>query len=327
MFVDEAIITVSGGTGGPGKVAFFPNRRGPSGGAGGQGGNVYIKGHASMTDLHTYVNKSIYKAEDGVSGETFERAGAAGKDLVLSVPIGTHVIREGTTETLIEIFDSTKQTILVRGGIGGRGNVSFATSIYQTPRHAETGQPGETVSLSLVLKLIADVGLIGLPNAGKSSLLNEFTSANVKTAAYPFTTLEPYLGVFAHRFGGFEHKMVMADIPGLIEGASKGKGLGVKFLKHIEKVEVLLHCVSSESKDVLEDYETVIKEMKEFNPRLLEKKQIILLTKTDLIDLKIQKKLIDKLKKTKHDVYPVSIYNPDQFLQLKKYLIDLFLHI
>ncbi len=326
MFVDEALITVTAGTGGHGKVSFYPNKRGPSGGAGGHGGNVYIKGHANMSDLHTYVNKNIYKAEDGVSGETFERTGAAGKDLILSVPIGTHVIREGTTETLIEITDSTTQTILVRGGIGGRGNVSFATSTYQTPRHAEPGESGETVNLRLVLKLIADVGLIGLPNAGKSSLLNEFTNANVKTAAYPFTTLEPYLGVLDLRVGGFE-KLVIADIPGLIEGASQGKGLGVKFLKHIEKVGVLLHCISAESEDVLKDYEIVIQEMRKFNPKLLEKRQLILLTKSDLLDVKTQKKLIAKLKKTKLDVYPVSIYNPDQFLHLKKYLIDLFLHI
>ena len=331
MFIDEAVITVSGGTGGHGKVAFFPNKRGPSGGSGGHGGDVYIKGHANMTDLHAYVNKNIYKAQDGISGETFERSGAAGENLILPVPIGTQVTNEKSAETF-EVTDSRSQVLIVRGGMGGRRNSSFSTSTYQTPRHAEPGQTGETVKLRLVLKLIADVGLIGLPNAGKSSLLNEFTNANVKTAAYPFTTLEPYLGVLARRSlanrdeGGFE-KLVIADIPGLIEGASKGRGLGVKFLKHIEKVGVLLHCISSESADVLKDYKTVIGEMKEFNPELLEKKQIILLTKTDLIDDKTQKKLINKLKKTKHEVYPVSIYNPDQFLQLKKYLIDLFLHI
>jgi len=318
MFIDEAVITVSAGAGGPGKVAFFPNKRGPSGGAGGHGGHVFLKGHANMTDLHPFVNKQVYSAEDGVSGETFERSGAAGEDLILRVPIGTHVVNEKTTETF-EISDSTTQVLIVRGGMGGRGNSAFVTSTYQTPRHAEPGEPGESVTLRLVLKLIADVGLIGLPNAGKSSLLNEFTNANVKTAAYPFTTLEPYLGVL--------EKLVIADIPGLIEGASKGKGLGVKFLKHIEKVGVLFHCISSESADVLKDYETVIREMKEFNPKLLEKKQIILLTKTDLIDVKTQKKLIVKLNNTKHEVYPVSIYNPDQFLKLKKYLIDLFLHI
>lgn len=319
MFIDEAVITVSGGAGGPGKVAFFPNKSGPSGGAGGHGGHVYLKGHANMTDLHSFVNKNTYKAQDGVSGETFNRSGAAGADLILSVPIGTQVLNEATSKTLYEIADSTAQILVVRGGMGGRGNSAFVTSTYQTPRHAEPGEPGETVTLRLVLKLIADVGLIGLPNAGKSSLLNEFTNANVKTAAYPFTTLEPYLGVF--------EKLVMADIPGLIEGASKGKGLGVKFLKHIEKVGVLLHCISAESEDVLKVYETVINEMEKFNPKLIEKKQIILLTKSDLIDEKVQKKFIAKLKKTKHEVYPVSIYNPDQFLVLKKYLIDLFLHI
>ncbi len=315
MFVDEAQITVKAGKGGDGNVSFFPGvKTGPSGGRGGRGGSIYVVGEQNMVDLYKFISKPKYKALDGKRGENFEKEGAGAEDILLKVPIGT-IFTNTDSNVTFEILDSTTHYLLAQGGIGGRGNSSFATSTYQSPRHAESGHEGEHKQFKLVLKLIADFGLIGLPNAGKSSLLNELTAAQVKTAMYPFTTLEPNLGVFEN--------YIIADIPGLIEGASKGKGLGIKFLKHIEKVEVLLHCIASDSKDIIADYETVIKEMSEYNGDLLSKKQVILITKSDLADKETLKKQISLLKKYTKKILPVSIYNPEEFEELKKLLLKL----
>lgn len=314
MFIDEAFIEVEAGNGGTGKAAFFPGvKTGPSGGDGGKGGNVFVVAEKNMVDLYKYSTGQKYKAQDGGSGANFKRTGAYGSDLIIKVPVGTLFINQETQESF-EV-NTSQPVLLATGGYGGKGNAKFATPTNRSPRNAQPGKPGEIKRFKLVLKLIAHYGLIGLPNAGKSSLLNELTAAQVRTAPYPFTTLEPNLGAFNDK--------IIADIPGLIEGASEGKGLGVKFLKHIEKVEVLIHCVASNSEDIVADYKTVIKELKEYNESLLEKKQIILLTKTDLIDEKEQKKLITKLKKFNPQVYPISIYNPQQFDTVKEIMMNL----
>ncbi len=311
MFIDEAFIQVEGGTGGTGRAAFFPGvRTGPSGGDGGRGGDVFVEAHPNMIDLYKYSTVAKYRAGDGVVGANFKRTGAHGTDLTIKVPKGTLFIDQETKESF-EI-NSEEPVLLVSGGYGGKGNAKFATPTNRSPKNAQPGKPGQIRRFKLVLKLIANYGLIGLPNAGKSSLLNELTAAQVRTAPYPFTTLEPNLGAFNDK--------IIADIPGLIEGASSGKGLGIKFLKHIEKVEVLIHCIASDSEDILKDYKTVIAEIGKYNKELLKKKQIILLTKTDLIDEKKQQQLEKKFKKYNPEVYLVSIYNPEQFNNLKELL-------
>lgn len=310
MFIDEAYIQVEGGNGGTGRAAFFPGiKTGPSGGDGGKGGNVYVLAKKNLADLYKFTDARKYKAQDGKVGANFRRTGANGEDLTVYVPVGTLFIDQETKESF-EIADVQNPVLLAKGGYGGKGNAKFSTPTNRSPKIAQPGKPGQERRFKMVLKLIAHFGLIGLPNAGKSSLLNELTSANVKTAMYPFTTLEPNLGVFNDR--------IIADIPGLIEGASDGKGLGVKFLKHIEKVEVLLHCIAADSTDIEKDYKTIVEEIKNYNDSLLEKNHIILLTKTDLVDEPTFKKCITKLKKYKKEIIPVSIYNPEQFSLLKE---------
>ena len=308
MFIDEAEIVVKGGDGGNGKVAYYANRSGTSGGDGGRGGRVVFILSNNVTTLKKYTEKTVFKAENGVSGGSNKSLGANGKDLLLLVPNNTTVIDLGTKKEA-EINTDNPQLVVCYGGLGGRGNNAFKTSTNQTPRTAEKGAKGEERHLKLILKLIADYGLMGLPNAGKSSLLNVLTKASVKVAAYPFTTLEPNLGVF--------NSKVIADIPGLIEGASTGKGLGIKFLKHIEKVSLLFHCISCQSEDIVKDYQTVIQELGKYSKNLLNKKSIILLTKIDLIKEDEVQKLIKKLSEYNSSVLPISIYNPESLDKLK----------
>jgi len=311
MFIDEAEVTIQGGDGGDGKVAFFINKKGPCGGNGGKGGDIYFFTSSNVGDLKKFVQLSVIKAENGRSGGANRRFGTNGKDLYLPVPINTSIIDNETDKEII-LTDKLSSVLICRGGNGGLGNEAFKTSTNRTPRTASAGQKGKEKKISLVLRLIADFGLIGLPNAGKSSLLNKLTNANVKAADYPFTTLEPNLGVFNNR--------VLADIPGLINGASTGKGLGIKFLKHIEKVSLLLHCISVESTDVEKDYNTVIEEISKYNQNILLKKTVILLTKTDLISQAVMKEKTKILKKLNSIILPVSIHNRSSLEQLKKIL-------
>lgn len=309
MFIDEAGITVQGGNGGSGKVAFFINKRGPCGGNGGKGGNVYFITTSNSIDLKKYTEITSFKAEDGQMGGSNNRVGREGNNLYLSVPTNTTIVDTETNKE-VTLTESIFSVLICRGGDGGRGNSSFKTSTYQTPRKASPGQKGEEKKITLILKLIANYGLIGLPNAGKSSLLNELTNAHAKIANYPFTTLEPNLGVIDGK--------VLADIPGLIEGASSGKGLGIKFLKHIEKVTLLLHCISVESENIEKDYKTVVEEISKYNKNILSKKNIILLTKTDLISQEAVKEKIKILKKLNNMVIPVSIHDLNSLGLLKK---------
>ncbi|OIP85188.1 Obg family GTPase CgtA [Candidatus Roizmanbacteria bacterium CG2_30_33_16] len=311
MFIDEAVITIQGGKGGNGKVAFFPKRGGPCGGFGGAGGNVYFSASHNYINLNRFFKVREYAAGDGAPGEAFLRSGKNGKDLKLQVPENTTIIDlDKNTETVLTSNNSS--LLICRGGKGGGGNEMFKTATLQTPRKFQVGFVGEKKRIKLILKLIADIGLIGLPNAGKSSLLNALTKAQAKVAAYPFTTLEPNLGELDGR--------IIADIPGLIEGASTGKGLGTKFLKHVEKVKLLLHCISSESIDLERDYQVVIDEMKKYNPVLLKKKQIILLTKTDLITSSEVKKKIKILEKIGMKVIALSIHDDKSLENLAEYL-------
>ncbi|MCX6704917.1 MAG: GTPase ObgE [Candidatus Woesebacteria bacterium] len=315
MLIDIAEVIFKGGDGGGGKISFRKHMKGPDGGNGGDGGNLYVIAKNDLKLLNQFTQEDVFSAGKGVPGSSNQKSGKNGKDLEIFLPVGTSIIDKKSGK---EIFDLTKEgerVLICKGGRGGLGNWEFRGDQDNVPKHAEPGQKGEVKELVLSLKIIADFGLIGLPNAGKSSLLNELTGAHEKIANYPFTTLSPALGVFEHR--------VLADIPGLIEGASTGRGLGIGFLKHIEKVKVLLHCISCETLDVINDYETVRKELGTFNARMLEKKEIILLTKSDLVDEKYLENA-KKLLKTKSDqIIGVSINDWTSLQNFKKILLKI----
>ena len=307
MLIDEVEITVRGGKGGPGKVSFHKKKgAGPDGGDGGRGGDVHIQVTSDIYALARFLSKKECAAEDGQAGGSNDRAGAKGGDLTLQIPIGTTLIDQKGNE--IELDELNEEILIAKGGLGGKGNAFFKSPSNTTPKYAQPGLRGEEKILSLKLKLIADFGLIGLPNAGKSSLLNELTNAEARIGDYPFTTLEPNLGALNGK--------VIADIPGLIEGASEGKGLGIKFLKHIETVKLLLHCIGADSEDLVKDYKVVNQELEKYNPELIKKEQIILLTKSDLVDKKELAKKIKLLKKFKKEVIPVSIHDWDSLQNL-----------
>lgn len=312
MLIDEVELKITGGTGGDGKSSFFAGRGGPSGGDGGRGGNVYVSVNMQLSDLNKYSSVSHIEGSSGIPGGSNRRLGANGEDLILQMPIGTTIIDLNTKEEF-ELNERDRKILIARGGEGGLGNDAFKTPTNRSPKKAEKGKKGQTRHVKIILRLIADYGLIGMPNAGKSTLLNELTAAQAKVANYSFTTLEPNLGVL--------DKKVLADIPGLIEGASTGRGLGIRFLKHIEKVQLLVHCISAESSDVVGDYKIVRDELMKYNPRLVEKDEIILLTKIDLIDEKEVRKKVGQLKKISKQVYPITILDPQSLATIKKILL------
>lgn len=303
MLLDNVDVTFKAGDGGNGIVSFKKIGRGPDGGNGGRGGDVYITVSSDLTLLNQFSRKDLIGAERGVDGGNNKRQGKKGEDIYIILPVGTSLINRDTGELVMELTKIGQLIKLLNGGDGGFGNFEFRSARNTTPMRAQKGQPGETLNLTLNLKLIADYGLIGLPNSGKSSLLNELTGANVKTANYAFTTTSPNLGVL--------NGHIIADIPGLIEGASDGKGLGIKFLKHIEKVKVLIHCIDSQSEDFDKDYKTVRNELEKYNKEMLKKKEIILLTKSDLIDEK----------KTFKNALSISIHDFESIENLKKQLV------
>jgi GTPase len=314
MFVDEAEIELTAGHGGPGKVSFYKVRqKGPDGGNGGKGGDIYFAASDSVTTLGYFLNHKKIFAQNGEAGMSNKKYGKNAQDTVLSVPLQTEIADLETGEKFF--LEKPGETILIcQGGLGGRGNFEFRSSRNTTPEYAQPGLEGQKRRISLHIKLIADVGLIGLPNSGKSSLLNELTSANVKVGNYAFTTLEPNLGVLqvSHK-----KRKIIADIPGIIEGASTGKGLGLKFLKHIEKVKILLHCIPCDSEDPLSDYHTVSKELADFNPSLKRKKEVIVLTKSDLASEEGIDALKTELGKLGKDIVAVSVYNLESIDNLK----------
>lgn len=313
MMVDNVTLIVKAGNGGNGAATFLRNAQtakgGPDGGNGGNGGNIYFQGSNNVDDLSEFHFKKKISAEDGVSGKSKKLFGKNASPATAYVPLGTQ-ITDITSQNVYEITDITTPILLARGGKGGRGNTEFKTATNQAPKYAEKGSLGEEKQLFLSLKLIADIGLIGLPNAGKSSLLAALTNATPKIGDYPFTTLEPNIGMMG--------KYAIADIPGLIEGASKGKGLGIGFLKHIEKTKILLHCIDSSDENIEKAYETVRKEFEEYSPFLIEKEEIILLTKTDILDKKVLEKNIDVFIKRGKKVLTCSIYDDESIEALKK---------
>lgn len=313
MFIDESEIIVKGGHGGAGVVSFGPKQgSGPDGGNGGKGGDVYIKASSDITLLNQFSVQTEFEAPAGSPGGKQKMTGRDGHDLEILLPIGTSIIDQETGNTIFELTDVDQRFMLCKGGKGGRGNWEFRSPRRTTPKFAQPGLAGDEKHLFIVLKLIAQFGLIGLPNAGKSSLLNELTNARAKTANYAFTTLTPNLGV---------HKgKIIADIPGLIEGASEGRGLGTSFLKHIEKVGVLLHCISAESTNPLKDYKTIRTELGNYNKKLLEKDEIILVTKSDLVDSKVITKTKNVFTKKNLPVLPMSIHDWESLQELQKLL-------
>jgi len=313
MFIDDVKIEVTAGNGGNGVVAFskIKNMRGATGGKGGDGGNVYFRGISNLDALRYFrFRKEIYSG-DGKNGGYNLDAGAKGKDTVLDVPVGT-VIHNFADGRDYEIMKINEMFLLAKGGRGGKGNFSFRSSVNTSPKEFQTGRPGEHFTLRLELKFIADVGLIGLPNVGKSSLLNELTNAKSKVANYDFTTLEPNLGV--------HYDLILADIPGLIEGASSGKGLGIKFLRHIERTKTLFHLLSAKSENIAQDYKVIRKELGEYNKALLLKPEYIFISKSDLVDKSELERKIAVLKKLSSSITPISIHDPESIKRVRDIL-------
>ncbi len=316
MFVDEAEVELIAGHGGPGKVSFHkPPVRGPDGGNGGKGANLIFRSTDSISTLGYFLKHKKVSADNGASGESNRKSGKDGMDLYLDVPVSTQVTDLESGEVFV-LPKPGMEVVLCKGGKGGRGNYEFRSPRNTTPEYAQPGLSGQTRKVKIQIKLIADIGLIGLPNSGKSSLLNELTNANVKVGDYAFTTLEPNLGIVARDLPA--GRQVIADIPGIIEGANTGKGLGIKFLKHIEKVKILLHCIPCDSLDPLGDYQIIKKEMTAFNAHLGRKKEIILLTKSDLTDEAGIETLTNELSSLGKQIIPVSVYNFDSIENLKK---------
>jgi GTPase len=290
MFVDHAKIHVKGGDGGNGCMAFrrekFVPRGGPSGGHGGNGGSVYLRSTVHLNTLLSFKYQQHFRAGKGKHGSGNDRHGKNGEDLIVEVPVGTQVYDQESGELLFDLDEADQVEVIARGGRGGRGNSAFATSTNQAPRRFETGQPGDERTLVLELKILAEVGIVGCPNAGKSTLISVLSAAKPKIADYPFTTLTPTLGVVSNEeYASF----VMADIPGLIEGAHSGSGLGAQFLRHVERTRVLVHLVDvsgSGAENPIDAVSAIMKELELYNAGLLEKPQIMAASKLDVADPK-----------------------------------------
>ncbi len=313
MLVDDVTIKVKAGRGGDGLSAFSKVvlENGPTGGDGGRGGNVVAEGVADLGALRQFRHKKKVKAGDGQPGGQNKREGARGKDVVIKVPVGT-VIHNLTKNTQQEITKIGSQVVIAKGGNGGFGNYHYRSSRNTSPTRANEGAPGEEFDIRLELKLIADIGLIGYPNVGKSTFLNTFTSAKSKVANYQFTTLEPHLGVY--------YGLILADIPGLIEGAAQGKGLGHKFLQHIERTKILFHFIASDSIDSINDYLIIRKELEAFNPKMLDKKEWIILSRIDEVEQKELKAIKKKLEQYNKNIKALSVLDDKSVENMRKFL-------
>ena len=295
-FIDYVKILCRSGKGGAGsrhyhRAKYVP-KGGPDGGDGGRGGHIILRGNRNMwTLLHLRYQRHIF-ATDGQSGGANRSFGKDGEDRTIEVPIGTTVFDAETGQVLCEVTEDGQEIKLLRGGKGGLGNCHFATPTNQAPRYAQPGQPAIEKAVILELKLLGDVGLVGFPNAGKSTLLSSISAARPKIADYPFTTMEPSLGIVQYRGG---QSFTMADIPGIIEGASEGRGLGLRFLRHIERNAVLLFMIPADSNDIRKDYEILLNELREFNPELMDKSRILAVTKSDMLDDELREEMAREL--------------------------------
>ncbi len=296
MFIDYVEIEIDAGNGGPGCVSFhrekFVPKGGPDGGDGGRGGSVIAVADSQLSTLLDFRYKRKYKAENGKHGEGLLKSGKSGKDIILKLPVGTVIKDLSSEELIVDLDEAGADFVLAKGGRGGRGNNHFKSPTNQTPRRADDGIPGEKRKIALELKLLADVGLVGFPNAGKSTILATLSAARPKIADYPFTTLKPNLGIVSIR----EHKsFVMADIPGLIEGASLGKGLGLQFLRHIQRTKILAYIIDINEPDIKKAFCSLQKELEEFDDFLLSKVSLVIVTKTDTVSESDLKKLSSRL--------------------------------
>lgn len=309
-FIDHVKLCARSGAGGPGAVHFRREKHvpkgGPDGGNGGRGGHIILRGTTNVwTLLHLRYRKHVI-AKPGGRGEGGKRSGAEGEDIILEVPLGTIARDAETQEIVFEVTHNGQEEILARGGRGGLGNENFKTATLQTPRYAQPGEDGTEDWFVLELKLLADVGLVGFPNAGKSTLLSVVSEAKPEIANYEFTTLVPNLGVVAYRN---DQSFVMADIPGIIEGASEGKGLGLRFLRHIERNSILLFMVAADADDISEAYEILLNELKKHNPELLDKKRLLAVTKSDMLDDELIAEIAPTLPKEIPHIFISSLTN------------------
>ncbi|WP_086476666.1 MULTISPECIES: GTPase ObgE [Arenibacter] len=302
-FVDYVKVHLESGKGGKGSVHLhrekFITKGGPDGGDGGRGGHVIVRGNKNLWTLLSFKYTRTFRAGHGEHGSKNRSTGADGKDVYIEVPLGTVIKDAESQEVLLEITEDQEEVILAKGGLGGRGNWHFKTSTNQTPRYAQPGMEGEELDVIMELKVLADVGLVGFPNAGKSTLLSVLTSAKPKIADYEFTTLKPNLGIVEYRdFKSF----VIADIPGIIEGAAEGRGLGHYFLRHIERNSTLLFLIPADSKDISKEYEILLDELRRYNPDLLEKSRLLVISKSDMLDDELMAEMKTELDKDFKDI-------------------------
>ena len=307
-FVDYVKIYLRSGDGGAGSTHFYRakgiTKGGPDGGDGGRGGHIILKGNRHLWTLLGFKYRKHTKADHGGGGSENNRHGADGEDVVLEVPLGTIVRNPETGEVLFEIGDHDEERIIVPGGRGGKGNTFFKSSTHQTPRYAQPGEDGQEVWRILELKILADVGLVGLPNVGKSTLLSVMSAAKPEIANYEFTTLVPNLGMVQYRDG---KSFAMADIPGIIEGAHLGKGLGHRFLRHIERNATLLFCIPADADDIMGQYRTLLHELDEYNPELLDKPRILALTRADMVDEELKEMRAGEIPNDLRHLYTSSV--------------------
>ncbi len=317
-FIDELKIYAKAGTGGDGVVRWrqdkFEDRGGPAGGDGGRGGDVYLEGVKDSDLLARYTHDTRFIAENGEAGAKKKMSGQDGEDLYIKLPVGS-LVKNLDTDDEYELTEEGQKILILKGGKGGLGNEHFKSSVNTTPYESTPGKPGENASLFVELRLFADLGLVGYPNAGKSTLINSVTNAKSKIGSYAFTTLDPHLGVL--------QEFVIADIPGIIEGASEGKGLGVKFLKHIKRTKMIAHLVSFENEDMMQSYKNIRQELEKYDPELAKKNEVIILTKTDMSDADTVKKEIKRFEKLGVPVLTMSAFDDESVKKVGDELVKI----